>query len=425
MKRIIQSVRGTRDFYPSQMAVRRWLYTLIEQVSTAFGYQEYDGPFIEKIDLYAAKSGEEIVKEQAFVFSDRGGELVALRPELTPSLARMIAEKQNELIFPLRWWSFGPFWRYEKPQKGRTREFFQWNIDMIGVDSSAADAEMVAICATFLKKAGITPEQIVIKVNHRKLLEEQLLLAGVGEEKKKDVFHLIDRVDKLSKEAWIARGKELNLSDDQLDRIDQILNDTALWRQSAALVEVFSLLGAYGLNEYIKYDPRIVRGLDYYTGLVFEAWDATEDGRAVLGGGHYGNLIADVGGESLPGVGFAMGDVMVAILLEKYGCIPELLPLSNTVMVTVFDEERQNASISLSAHLRSKGLNVICYPEPAKIQKQIKYADRAKMRIVVVMGPDEVESGNISIKDLNNRTQVSVPLEMAAATIKELLLAQS
>lgn len=424
MKRIIQSVRGTRDFYPSQMAVRKWLYALIEQVSTAFGYQEYDGPFIEKIDLYAAKSGEEIVKEQAFVFSDRGGELVALRPELTPSLARMIAEKQNELIFPLRWWSFGPFWRYEKPQKGRTREFFQWNIDMIGVDSSAADAEMVAICATFLKKAGITPDQIVIKVNHRKLLEEQLLLAGVGEEKKKDVFHLIDRVDKLSKEAWIARGKELNISDDQLEKIDQMLNNTALWRQSDTLVEVFSLLGAYGLNEYIIYDPRIVRGLDYYTGLVFEAWDATEDGRAVLGGGHYGNLIADVGGESLPGVGFAMGDVMVAILLEKYGCIPELLPLSNTVLVTVFDEERLKASISLSAHLRLKGLNVICYPEPAKIQKQIKYADRAKMRIVVVMGPDEVESGNISIKDLNNRTQVSVPLEIAAATIKELLASE-
>ena len=193
MKNKIQSVRGTREFYPQQMLIRRWLYQHMEEVSTSFGYEEYDGPFIEKIDLYAAKTGEELVKEQSFVFTDRGGELVTLRPELTLSLARMVAARQNELVFPLRWWSFGPFWRYEKPQKGRTREFFQWNIDLIGSDSAEADAELVAICASFLKKMGITPEQIAIKVNHRKLMEEQIVKINIQKEYLKEVFHVIDR----------------------------------------------------------------------------------------------------------------------------------------------------------------------------------------------------------------------------------------
>ena len=160
MKSIIQPVKGTREFYPRQMEVRRWLYAKIEEVAASFGYEEWDGPFLEKIDLYAAKSGEELVKEQSFVFPDRGGELIALRPELTPSLARMVAQKQNELVYPLRWWSFGPFWRYEKPQKGRSREFFQWNIDLIGIESAEADAELLAICATFLKSTGISPDQV-------------------------------------------------------------------------------------------------------------------------------------------------------------------------------------------------------------------------------------------------------------------------
>ena len=151
MKEVIKSVKGTRDFFPKEMAVRRWLIDHMRQVSTQFGFQEYEGPCIETIDLYAAKSGDELVKEQSFVFPDRSGELLALRPELTPTLARMIASKQNELVFPLRWWSFGPFWRYERPQKGRSREFYQWNVDLIGTDSIQADAEVIAVICEFIK----------------------------------------------------------------------------------------------------------------------------------------------------------------------------------------------------------------------------------------------------------------------------------
>ncbi len=154
MKPTIQSVKGTRDYYPEEMAVRNFLYTTARKVSESFGYQEWDAPFLETIDLYAAKSGEELVKEQSFVFPDRGGDLITLRPELTPSLARLVAQRQKQLAYPLRWWSWGPFWRYERPQKGRTREFFQWNVDLIGVDTPEADAEMVAIAASFLQEAG-------------------------------------------------------------------------------------------------------------------------------------------------------------------------------------------------------------------------------------------------------------------------------
>src|SRR5512136_1697104 len=178
-KQLIQSVKGTRDFYPEQMALRVWLYNTIRAVSERFGYQEYEGPILESIALYAAKSGEELVKEQSFVLTDRGGDELTLRPELTPTLARMVAQKQNMLPKPIRWWSFGPFWRYERPQKGRTREFFQWNIDLVGVDSPQADAEIASIGASFFRAVGLGPEVIRILVNDRRLAERQLTQIGI------------------------------------------------------------------------------------------------------------------------------------------------------------------------------------------------------------------------------------------------------
>jgi histidyl-tRNA synthetase len=179
MKSIIQPVKGTRDFYPEQMAIRTWLYNTARSVAESFGYQEYEAPILESLDLYAAKSGEELVKEQSYVFKDRGGSEIALRPELTPSLARMIAQKQDQLTFPVRWWSFGPFWRYEQPQKGRSREFFQWNIDLLGVDSPEADAELIAVAATFLRSVGLTPERAAIYVNDRRLINSQFESLGI------------------------------------------------------------------------------------------------------------------------------------------------------------------------------------------------------------------------------------------------------
>ena len=277
MKTTIQGVKGARDFYPEDMASRQWLYRTIRQVSESFGYQEWDGPFLERIDLYAAKSGDELVNQQSFVFKDRGGESITLRPELTPSLARMVAQRQSELIFTLRWWSFGHFWRYERPQKGRSREFFQWNIDMIGVNTPESDAELIAICAEFFKRLGLKPQQVQIYINYRRLTNSSLAKLGVQEEKRPAALHLIDRHDKLSPEAWEAYALEIGLSDSQLNGLKSMLADVELWKESETLTRIFAVLESLGVREYVSYNAHIIRGLDYYTAVVFEAFD--------LGGG--------------------------------------------------------------------------------------------------------------------------------------------
>lgn len=414
MNSIVSSVKGTRDFYPEDMAFRTWLYQKIREVSALFGYIEYDGPFLEKIDLYAAKSGEELVKEQAFVFQDRGGDYISLRPELTPSLARMIAQRQKQLVFPQRWWSFGPFWRYERPQKGRTREFFQWNIDLLGTDSIESDAELVAICATFFKLVGLRSDQVKIFVNSRQLMDQLLVELKIPKEKKQDVFRLIDRRDKLSTSDWDKYAFELGLSQEQLNGLKEILQDEDIWKKSEQMTNLFKCLEAFDVMEYIEYDPQIIRGLDYYTGMVFEARDIDKEGRAILGGGHYGNLVADVGGDPLPGVGFAMGDVMARLILEKYECVPTFPESSAQVLVTVFNEELQAESIRLSSELRAAGITTICLTEISKLPKQFKYADRIGVPLVVVLGPDEFAKGEVSIKNLLTRAQSNVKREVVA-----------
>lgn len=421
MKPTIQSVKGTRDFYPEDMSARTWLYQELRKVSESFGFQEYDGPFLEKIDLYAAKSGEELVKEQSFVFPDRGGDLITLRPELTPSLARMVAQRQNELAFPLRWWSFGPFWRYERPQKGRSREFFQWNADIIGVNTPETDAELIAICISFFKQVGLSSKQVQVLVNHRQLMDSCLAEMGVAVDLRKSVFKLIDRVDKMKAEDWDIYALEIGLTRAQLEGVKALLADPQLWKKSPELVRIYAVLEGMGLGEYIRYDARIIRGLDYYTGVVFEAVAVEEGGRAILGGGHYDNLVGDVGGDPLPGVGFAMGDVMATIILRKYGLIPTTSAQNTPILVTVFDEAHLVSSFALASELRSAGLKVINFTEPVKLPRQLKFADRMNIRIAVIAGPDELAEQKVAIKDLAARTQVVVDRNLAAETIREML----
>jgi len=420
MKTTIQGVKGARDFYPEDMASRQWLYRILREVSESFGYQEWDGPFLERIDLYAAKSGEELVNQQSFVFNDRGGESITLRPELTPSLARMVAQRQTELIFPLRWWSFGPFWRYERPQKGRSREFFQWNIDMIGVDTPESDAELIAICAEFIKRLGLKPEKVKIYVNDRRLTNQSLAELGVPEDIRPKALHLIDRRDKLSPQAWEAYALEIGLSTIQLDGLKVVLADENLWKKSDTLIRIFKTLESLGLCEYVSYSAYIIRGLDYYTAVVFEAFDI-DGGRSILGGGHYDNLVAAVGGDQLPAVGFAMGDMMITIVLEKYGLLPEQTTLADAVLVTVFDSNCIAASYSLAAELRKAGLKVVCYPEVVKLSKQLKYADRVGIRTAVIIGPDEEAKQQVVVKDLLAHTQETVSWKEAAGILKQML----
>ncbi|MCJ7432214.1 MAG: histidine--tRNA ligase [Anaerolineales bacterium] len=416
----IQTVKGTREFYPEEMALRNYLYSKVRAASQAFGYQEWDGPFIETIDLYAAKSGEELVKKQSFTFADRSGDLVTLRPELTPSLARMIAAKQNELTFPVRWWSFGPFWRYEQPQKGRSREFFQWNIDMLGVNSPEADAELIAIAATFLRSVKLGPERAAIYVNNRRLMDSQFDALGIVPEKRPDVSNMVDRRSKMDAVKWDAYVLESGLTNTQLDGLKAILGNFDLWKQSDELIRLFAALEALGVKEYVKFDPNIVRGLLYYTSTVFEAFDTSGSvKRSILGGGRYDNLLADVGGAPLPATGFAMGDVVIGIVLQEAGVLPEFTPTPASVLVTVFDETMWLKSYELAAQLRQAGLNAMAYPEPAKLQKQFKFADKMKISIVVTVGPDEDAKGLAAVKNLLSGEQVTVTRESLVEEIRK------
>jgi len=423
MRNFIQPVKGTRDFYPEQMAIRTWLYNILRQVSESFGYQEWEAPFLESLELYAAKSNEEMVKEQSYVFEDRGGNMITLRPELTPSLARMVAQKQNELVFPLRWWSFGPFWRYERPQKGRTREFFQWNVDLLGPNSPESDAENVAVLATLFKTVGLTPKEVLIMVSDRRLLDAQLNAFEVPEESRAAVSAWIDRRDKLSAEAWRANAGKLGLSNRQLSKVEAMLADKDLWKTSAELPRFFEAIGSLGLSDYVRFEAGVVRGFTYYTGTVFEAWEVGGDiKRAILGGGRYDKLLADVGGDLLPAVGYAMGDVVFTLVLKKYGLLPKELKVNPAeVLVTVFSQELFGESMKLASELRANGLNVVCYSEPAKLPKQFKYADRMGMRIVTVSGPEEAETNKVTIKDLGRGKQVTVAREKAAGAIRQAL----
>jgi len=422
MKPTIQSLKGTRDFYPEEMAVRTWLYQTVRNVSESFGYLEYEAPFLESIELYAAKSGEELVKEQSFVFPDRGGDLITLRPELTPSLARMVAQRQRQMAYPQRWWSWGPFWRYERPQKGRTREFFQWNIDLIGVAQPEADAEMVAVAASFFRAVGLQPSQINILVNNRRLMDSEFEALQIPQNSRPEVLRLIDRRDKMSPSEWAEYAREIGLSDQQLNSLKTNLADESLWLKSPELVRFFNTIDALGVREYVRYAPYIIRGLDYYTGTVFEAWDKDGEFRAVLGGGRYDNLVGDVGGDPLPGVGFAMGDVVIGLVLQKFGCLPENAGLSTApVLVTTFDEGSLLASFQLADQLRKQGLNVACYPEQTKLGKQFKYADRMGMQVVLVLGPEEQARSEVAVKNLKTGEQITVPQSQAAGVIVRML----
>ncbi|HEX5840256.1 MAG TPA: histidine--tRNA ligase [Anaerolineales bacterium] len=418
----IKTVKGTREFYPEEMALRNYVYGKVRAASQSFGYQEYDGPFIETIDLYAAKSGEELVKKQSFTFQDRGGESVTLRPELTPSLARMIAARQNELAYPVRWWSFGPFWRYEQPQKGRTREFFQWNIDILGVATPEADAELIAVAASFLRSVGLSPERAVIYVNNRRLMESEFDALGILPEKRLDISSLIDRRSKMEPAKWDDYALEMGLSATQRDGLKEVLANYDLWQKSEELSRLFAALDVLGVRDYIKFDPNIMRGLLYYTGTVFEAFETSGSvKRAILGGGRYDNLLADVGGTPLSGMGFAMGDVVIGIVLQEAGLLPEFPLTPAPVLVTVFDESLLLKSFALAAELRREGLNVMVYPEVAKLPRQFKFADKMKMKAALVLGPDEDTKGQVVVKNLSSGEQAAVSREALVEMVRKVV----
>ena len=420
---IIQPVKGTRDFYPEIMRIQNWLYGKIRKISELYGYEEYEGPILESFKLYAARSGDELVKEQSYVFPDRDGDLITLRPELTPTLARMVAKRQRELVYPLRWWSFGPFWRYERPQKGRTREFFQWNLDLIGTESPQADAEIIAVVAAFFKELTLPSTKVKILVNNRKLMDAELEQIGVAPADTAQTYRLIDRRDKMREEEWERYASELGYNAEKIDGLISLLESYDLWEKSDDLQSLFRALEAIGAAEYVQYDPGIIRGLDYYTGTVFEAVDTEgEIRRSILGGGRYNNLLEAVGGEPLPAMGFAMGDVVMTLILEKYNLLPkEQAETDRPIFISMMSEKTQDEALMLAAELRQAGINTIVYPESTKLSKQLKFADRRGLRLVIIAGEDELKERVVSIKDLVSGVQHTVPRTQVSDTIWNLI----
>ncbi len=414
-----QPVKGTRDFYPEEMAFRNFLFGKMREASKKFGYQEYEGPILEPLELYAAKSGEDLVKKQTFVLTDRGGRKLALRPEMTPTLARMVGQREAELPKPIRWFSIGPRFRYEQPQKGRLREFYQWDIDILGSESPEADAEIIAIAAEFLKSIGLTPKEVKIKVNDRSLMEQKLSLIEIPKTKIQEVFKAVDKKEKIAEEEWDKWLKEIGLTSLQVKDLKGILKDRDFSRESENLTRIFSTLSDLGVSDFVEFDPNVVRGLDYYTGIVFEARDAKGKFRAILGGGRYDNLVEVVGGPKIAGTGFAAGDVVIEEVLKEYKQslllrnkkTPKISPGNTRVLVTVFDESTFRDSLKVTSLLRSNRVNTEIYINPEKLDKQLKYASQKEIPFVVIIGPEEEKSGTVTIKNMEKGSQETIPQE--------------
>jgi histidyl-tRNA synthetase len=413
----IQPVQGTRDFYPDKMRWRNWLFDACRQVSQLYGYEEFDGPFVEYLDLYAAKSGEELVNEQTYIFESRGGEKLAIRPEMTPTLARMVAARQNELRKPIRWFTIPNIWRYERPQRGRKREFYQYNIDLLGVESIEAEAEVLSVVVDIMRALGLEKGEFVIRVNNRYYLEDLLRKLEIDIDKKDAVFREIDRVEKLKPEAFRTNLETVGLSADQITALDSALRQKN-FGDFPALKSLWEKFEQYGISDYVEFDPSIVRGLLYYTGTVFEVWDPTKKfNRAIMGGGRYDNLITSLGGQPLPAVGIAFSDVTIEEMLAQQGKMPEL-PREIDAYVAYYSAGEKATAIKIAADLRKSGLRTELNILDNSLDKQLKAANNSGARYAIIVAPDELQRGEVNVKNLRQREQKSVKLADLGEALK-------
>lgn len=424
MKISTQAYKGARDFYPEDMKIRTHIFNTWKKVCTRFGYEEYDGPFLESFELYEAKSGEELVNEQLYSFVDRGERKVAIRPEMTPTLSRMVAAKHQELAKPIKWFSMPNLWRYEKPQKGRLREHYQLNVDAFGTSGVEADFEIVSILVNIMLEFGAKQNMFEIRLNNRRLMEDVYKTLEIEKDKWQQVGKVIDKKLKISQEDFVELLEaKAGLNTKQIDSLCHFIeNPKELFKKLGDMSEgareverLMNLLGFAGLKDYVKYDPTIMRGLDYYTGNVFEVFDLNPGNtRALSGGGRYDDLLELFIDEKIPGVGFGMGDVTMKEFLLGWNLLPSLE--SNTeYLVTMWPDENpiyQKISIEVASTLRNKGKNTILWLENnTKLDKQLKYADKKGVRYVLIIGEQELKDKTITIKDLKTREQKIESLE--------------
>lgn len=401
-----ESYKGVRDLYPEDHAIQNHLFNVFRNVSESFGYVEYGASILEPAELYKAKSGDEIINEQTYTFTDRGDREVTLRPEMTPTVARMIAAKKRELSFPLRWYSIPNLFRYERPQKGRLREHWQLNVDLFGLEGIEADAEVISVAYQILRKLGLEKNQFEIRINSRKLLDEEAMALNLDEAKKKQLRLLIDKKNKMD-------TSEFNTELALLAGSDFRLSTTA----SGDVLEVQSLLKKLGVGNVI-FDPSIVRGFDYYTGIVFEVFDTNpENRRAILGGGRYDDLLSIFGGERVPAVGFGFGDVMIREVLESYNLLPTYNSSTNLYIIP-FDQTFFGDASLLAKRLREDGLTVAVDYSERKVADGFKKADRDKIQFALVLGEEEKTSGEYKVKELTTITETKLKIEEIANFIK-------
>lgn len=387
-----EAYKGVRDFYPQDQFVQSYIFEHMSRTCELFGYEEYAASLLEPTDLYLSKTSSEIINEQSYTFIDRGDRSVTLRPEMTPTLARMIAGKSRELPFPARWYSIPNCFRYERTQKGRLREFWQLNADLLGVNSIEADAEIIALAHAIMRSFGADERNFEIRVSDRRLLDAAYDEIGIDAEKRAEVTRLLDRREKLKNFA-----EELgSLVGAQAAPLTELIDKTT---STAYLEKLRTLLSGMGVGNMIV-DTKITRGFDYYTGMVFEVFDTSgENKRSLFGGGRYDNLTQLFGGEAIPAVGFGMGDVTMRDYLETHNLMPEYVPTTE-LMLCVVDESAMSHAQKLAMDLRREDVSVAVNISGKKLGDQIRQADKMKIPAIIAVGEKERDSGQYTIKNL-------------------------
>ena len=420
-----QPPRGTRDFFPADMAWRNYLIDAWRKVSIRNGFEQVDGPVYESLELYKAKSGEGIVSE-LFHFEDRGGRELAIRPEFTPTLARMVAAKANSLPKPIKWFCTPNLCRAERPQRGRVREHWQWNIDMLGVEDASADAEVIATAVDFFQSVGLSPTHLKIKLSHREVVRQVLSRLGVPDDKMIDAFTLLDRREKVPHEAFVQDATTLGLDEFKVERLEQMCRrkypagdidhlERSLGMETGLddLHRLDEQLRAFGLAEWCEYDLGIVRGLAYYTGTVFEVHEVSGAERAVAGGGRYDKLIELFDGPPTPAVGFGMGDVVISLVLEDKGLKPESVEAAPDVFIVAASDEAAGRVPAIAVNLRRQNIHArFSYKTTRNVGKLLKEAAASNARFALI-----VEDAGLELKDLQSGEQASVTEDQLIARL--------
>lgn len=413
-----QGVRGTRDFYPEDMRLRNWLFDHFTNASLLHGFEEYDAPVLEYEELYTRKQGEEIT-QQLYSFQDKGNRKVALRPEMTPSLARMVMARAGGLPMPIKWFSIPQCWRYERTQRGRGREHYQWNVDIWGTTEISADAELISVLVTFFEGIGLTAKDIVIRVSSRKVLEEVLGSLGMRGDVFAQTCVIVDKMGKLSSDVIEEQLSGLGHDSEVITTIQSVLGikdmnglQEALKDESMAVSELnflFDAIDSYGISEWVEFDASIVRGLAYYTGAVFEAHDKAGKFRAICGGGRYDKLLSTLGGKDLPATGFGFGDMVIMELLAEKDLIPELVSDIDDTVIPL-NSDLRNAAVMVAASLRNSGRTVDLVLEDKKMKWVFKHAERVGAKRLVLLAPDEWSRKMVKIKDLDTGEESEISL---------------